>query len=77
MCVHTRHCCRVHGCKYGEENRCVVWLGMKSQDSPCEICNCYLDGITPKVKLSEFQKRNEEASNSCGHYSDYYEEDGE
>lgn len=73
MCVHTKHCCREHGCKYGEEDSCVVWLGMKSQEGPCEICDRYLDCVTPKVKISEFQKRNEEANNSRGHYSGYDE----
>lgn len=60
MCVHTRHCCRIHGCKYGEENSCAVWLGYKSQEFSCESCG----GVTPKVKFSEFQKRNDEADNN-------------
>lgn len=40
LCVHTEHCCVVHGCKYGEEESCPVWLGWKPQSFPCEDCSC-------------------------------------
>jgi len=29
--VHTEHCCAIHGCKYGEEDVCTVWLGYAPQ----------------------------------------------
>lgn len=36
-CVHTEHCCRNHGCKYGDRD-CPVWLGYKVQSYPQECC---------------------------------------
>lgn len=36
-CVHTEHCCVVHGCKYGHED-CPVANGQKDQSYPCEEC---------------------------------------
>jgi hypothetical protein len=38
QCVHTEHCCRVHGCKYSDEY-CPVVLGEKSQSYLCEVCH--------------------------------------
>lgn len=35
--VHTEHCCKYHGCKYGEEE-CSVVTGLKEQSFPCERC---------------------------------------
>jgi hypothetical protein len=35
--VHTEHCCKVHGCKYGDET-CSVVTGLKKQSYPCENC---------------------------------------
>lgn len=37
-CVHTEHCCVVHGCKYGKED-CPVETGQKRQSFPCEDCD--------------------------------------
>ena len=36
--VHTEHCCKEHGCKYGEDD-CPVVTGKKIQSYPCEICS--------------------------------------
>ncbi len=36
--VHTEHCCRKHGCKYGDE-ACTVEYGAKAQSFPCEYCD--------------------------------------
>lgn len=36
--VHTEHCCRQHGCKYGDAD-CTVELGIVSQSHPCEHCD--------------------------------------
>lgn len=35
--VHTEHCCRWHGCKYGECD-CTVASGEKKQSFLCEEC---------------------------------------
>ena len=35
--VHTEHCCKEHGCKYGQGN-CTVTSGKKAQSFPCETC---------------------------------------
>lgn len=36
-CVHTEHCCKIHGCKYGKN--CPVTNGSKNQSSPCQMCS--------------------------------------
>lgn len=36
--VHTSHCCRLHGCKYGDST-CPVHLGKLEQEGPCETCS--------------------------------------
>lgn len=37
--VHTAHCCKWHGCKYGDwKNTCTVKAGAK-QEYPCERCS--------------------------------------
>jgi len=33
-CIHTEHCCKNCGCKYGDED-CPVVLGTKEQTYPC------------------------------------------
>lgn len=35
--VHRSHCCRYHGCKYGNP-ACPVESGDLVQDRPCEVC---------------------------------------
>lgn len=40
--VHTEHCCVIHGCKYGEEDCCVVTKRLP-QSFNCERCE--EDGI--------------------------------
>ena len=37
MDVHTEHCCKAHGCKYGDGD-CPVATGAKQQSFPCEDC---------------------------------------
>lgn len=37
--VHTRHCCIVHGCKYGEYDTCPVCIGYAKQEHLCEWCS--------------------------------------
>jgi hypothetical protein len=36
--VHTEHCCKIHGCKYGDSD-CSVAMGTKKQSHPCESCD--------------------------------------
>jgi len=36
-CVHTEHCCKLHGCKYGDDG-CPVESGSKGQSYICESC---------------------------------------
>lgn len=71
-CVHTEHCCRVHGCKYGDSD-CPVWLGYKPQSHPCETCSypiCNEDYVgldvkdVPKIPYAEFLARREVAYTS-------------
>ena len=40
--VHASHCCRWHGCKYGDED-CPVVLGQVEQEYPCEYCSDELE----------------------------------
>lgn len=35
--VHGIHCCKRHGCKYGERD-CPVRFGDTAQMYPCEMC---------------------------------------
>jgi hypothetical protein len=37
--VHTEHCCKAHGCKYGDGQLCPVESGAKPQSFPCEACD--------------------------------------
>lgn len=45
-CVHTEHCCVIHGCKYGSIN-CPVEHREKLQSYPCESCD--EEGIKPPL----------------------------
>ena len=36
--VHAAHCCKWHGCKYGDKD-CPVVLGKVEQEYPCEWCS--------------------------------------
>ena len=36
-CVHTEHCCILHGCKYGDRY-CPVEYGERRQSYLCETC---------------------------------------
>lgn len=46
--VHQTHCCKTHGCKYGDEN-CPVFNGTVVQDYPCESCI----NIVPVYRLTK------------------------
>ena len=66
--VHTEHCCAKHGCKYGEEDTCPVWLGYSVQTYG------YWDGHEqhpiPVISEEEFEKRRKEAYHDLGADSD-------
>lgn len=49
--VHTEHCCKDHGCKYGEDDQCSVMQGRK-QSYPCEQCSQDAD-LTPEEKAKK------------------------
>lgn len=36
--VHSSHCCKWHGCKYGNED-CPVIMGIVEQKYLCEYCD--------------------------------------
>ena len=51
--VHTEHCCREHGCKYGDGGNCTVMSGQKTQSFACEVCDwraTQTDWIGPVVR---------------------------
>lgn len=54
-CVHTEHCCIEHGCKYGKEDSCPVYLGYKKQTYRCEIC----EEVDPVATINEIKHRRE------------------
>jgi hypothetical protein len=41
--VHTEHCCAMHGCKYGDDQECTVFMALKPQAYACEECAYDLD----------------------------------
>lgn len=65
MKVHIRHCCKVHGCKYGEED-CPVTNEIVVQHSLCERCkeerrqeNLY-SAIQDKVRMNTQEQKEKE-----------------
>lgn len=36
--THASHCCVIHGCKYGQDEACVVAMKVTQQDYLCEEC---------------------------------------
>jgi len=60
-CVHTEHCCVLHGCKYGNKD-CPVELGFKRQSYLCEYCdfgweNTEKENISLWKKIKKARKR--------------------
>lgn len=43
--VHAAHCCKWHGCKYGDLD-CPVVNGEVEQEYPCEDCSTVLEDET-------------------------------
>ena len=63
--VHTRHCCIIHGCKYGDET-CTVVTKKETQEGICEDCyetlsegsrESLLRSISEWVRCSELRKQ--------------------
>lgn len=43
--VHTEHCCKEHGCKYGSDDRACTVANGTPQSFPCEQCEIDNDTI--------------------------------
>jgi hypothetical protein len=70
--VHVRHCCVLHGCKYGDLD-CPVELKTHRQEFPCETCGSKYWGKINRVfnnELNEFDKWFERVSLDSDPYSD-------
>lgn len=69
MCVHSTHCCVLHGCKYGDHD-CPVYLGFINQTHACESCSLdwnYSNGLPPLPKRPSskvIEKRRAASENS-------------
>lgn len=48
--VHDTHCCKIHGCKYGDKD-CPVENGLSDGVKECE--SCFFD----KEEVKHFEKR--------------------
>lgn len=51
--VHVSHCCAMHGCKYGDDEDCVVENKSHKQDYPCESCVDVEDAEGQIARLKE------------------------
>lgn len=47
--VHRTHCCKRHGCKYGDAN-CPIENGTVVQDYPCESCGNDTDKLEDYIE---------------------------
>jgi hypothetical protein len=63
--VHTEHCCKIHGCKYGKDDVCTVITDKAPQSFVCENCEC--DGITNLKILNAVLKGKIRLCPHCGH----------
>jgi hypothetical protein len=59
--VHTGHCCILHGCKYGKDDKCTVLTKKAKQEYLCESCGDDGDLIVDylweeKINLKEYKK---------------------
>lgn len=58
--VHQEHCCKLHGCKYGNKN-CPVESGELEQLYPCESC-AHID-LKPHIRFVLHWARKRRPSN--------------
>ena len=59
--VHETHCCKRHGCKYGEHDNCPVTLELVEQAYGCETGSdfnedCFAEEITPEGVFEMYEK---------------------
>jgi hypothetical protein len=59
--VHETHCCKRHGCKYGEHDNCPVTLGLIKQAYGCETGSdfhedCFADEVTSEGVFELYEK---------------------
>lgn len=59
--VHETHCCKRHGCKYGEHHNCPVTLGLIKQAYSCETGSdfnedCFAEEITSEGVFELYEK---------------------
>ena len=50
MSVHGSHCCRTHGCKYGDP-KCSVVLGIEPQEYRQECCDTYIPHLADAYRI--------------------------
>lgn len=53
--VHANHCCKKHGCKYGDPD-CPVEQGRIAQRFECESGNCFEEEIDIETLYREWCK---------------------
>jgi hypothetical protein len=58
--VHETHCCKKHGCKYGQSEDCPVCLGLIKQKYGCEVGDdfdedCFEETIDFQMKYDEYK----------------------
>lgn len=63
--VHETHCCKRHGCKYGEHDKCPVTLGLIKQAYGCETGSdfnedCFGEELTPEGVFEMYEKINQD-----------------
>jgi len=65
MCVHTSHCCKDHGCKYGDSD-CPVETGRMKQEYPCEMCA--IEEQEQRMHLARMKQRMEADVDEQDHF---------
>lgn len=54
--VHVTHCCKMHGCSYGDGERCPVENGSNKQEYPCEECPTAKDVLKAERQLERIKR---------------------
>lgn len=57
--THTSHCCKFHGCKYGDGKRCPVENLSHQQEYGCEFCPTEEDIRETEERLAEMKQEME------------------
>lgn len=72
--VHTRHCCKYHGCKY-DDPHCSVFYGPKEAEYDCEVCSDEPERAKEYLDfLYKYCNRLEEQSKLSVEYRNLYNE---